>query len=55
MKEYELDNITLMGGWYIPSKVCGDLIKFMKNQPLQDGMMYQENGGQQVYTVKYVL
>ena len=31
MKEFELDNITLMGGWYISSKVCSDLIKFMKN------------------------
>ena len=43
MKEYELDNITLMGGWYISSKVCNDLIKFMKNQPLKDGMMYAGN------------
>ena len=43
MKEYELDNITLMGGWYISSKVCSDLIKFMKNQPLKDGMMYAGN------------
>ena len=50
MKEYELDNITLMGGWHIPNKICGDLIKFMKSQSLQDGMMYQDNGGQQVVT-----
>ena len=50
MKEYELDNITLMGGWFMPKNICGDLIKFMKNQPLQDGMMYRENGGQQVIT-----
>ena len=51
MKEYELDNITLMGGWHIPNKICGDLIKFMKSQSLQDGMMYQDNGGQQVVEV----
>ena len=40
MKEYELDNITLMGGWYISNKVCSDIIKFMKKQTLVDGMMY---------------
>ena len=48
MKEFEFDNITLMGGWFIPKNICGDLVKFMKNQPLQDGMMYTEKGGQQV-------
>ena len=31
MKEYELDNITLMGGWFMPKSICGDLVKFMKN------------------------
>ena len=40
MKEYELDNITLMGGWYISNKVCSDIMKFMKKQTLVDGMMY---------------
>ena len=48
MKEFEFDNITLMGGWFMPKNICGDLVKFMKNQPLQDGMMYTEKGGQQV-------
>ena len=48
MKEYELDNITLMGGWYIPSKICNDLIKVMNNLPLKNGMMYTKQGGQQV-------
>ena len=48
MKEYELDNITLMGGWFMPKNICSDLIKFMKNNSLQDGMMYTEKGGQQI-------
>ena len=47
MKEYELDNITLMGGWFIPKKVCNDLTKFMNKQPLVDGKMYS-TGGQEV-------
>jgi len=50
MKEYELDNITLMGGWYIPSKICNDLIKVINNSPLKNGMMYTDQGGQQVKT-----
>ena len=44
MKEYELDKITLMGGWFIPKKVCADVIKFMNNQQLADGMMYGKKG-----------
>jgi len=48
MKEYELDNITLMGGWFIPKKVCDDLKKFMDKQPLVDGMMYSTRGSQEV-------
>tara|TARA_B110000285_G_scaffold54180_1_gene61711 strand:- start:1543 stop:2109 length:567 start_codon:yes stop_codon:yes gene_type:complete len=26
MIEYKLDNVTCMGGWYIPEKICDDLI-----------------------------
>ena len=50
MKEFFLDNITLMGGWYIPSKICNDLIKVMDTLPLKNGMMYTKQGGQQVKT-----
>ena len=39
MKEYELDKITLMGGWFIPKKVCDDVTKFMDNQQLVDGTL----------------
>jgi len=46
MKEYELDNITLMGGWFIPKKVCDSLIKFADSQPLIDGQMYKVDEGQ---------
>jgi len=48
MKEYELDKITLMGGWFIPKNVCNDLTKFMNNQPLADGMMYDSKGKHEV-------
>ena len=27
MIEYKLDDITCMGGWFIPEKVCDDLIE----------------------------
>ena len=48
MKEYELDKITLMGGWFIPKKVCDNLVKFMNNEPLVDGKMYSSLGSQEV-------
>ena len=48
MKEYELDKITLMGGWFIPKKVCDNLTKFMDNQTLVDGRMYSSKGSQEV-------
>ena len=28
MKEYEIDDGTFIGGWYIPEKICDDLIEF---------------------------
>jgi len=40
MKEYELDNITLMGGWFMPKNICDKLTRYMNNQPLVDGLMY---------------
>tara|TARA_B100001057_G_scaffold137487_1_gene137145 strand:+ start:550 stop:1140 length:591 start_codon:yes stop_codon:yes gene_type:complete len=48
MKEYELDKITLIGGWFIPKKICSDLIKFIDSQPLVDGMMYSDKGNQEI-------
>ena len=48
MKEYELDKVTLMGGWFIPKKVCDNLTKFMDNQALVDGKMYSSKGSQEV-------
>ena len=48
MKEYELDKVTLMGGWFIPKKVCDNLTKFMDNQSLVDGKMYSSKGSQEV-------
>ena len=46
MKEYELDNITLMGGWFMPKNICDIMIRYMNNLPLVDGMMYN-NGNKQ--------
>ena len=48
MKEYELDKITLMGGWFIPKKICSDLTKFIDSQPLVDGIMYSDKGNQEI-------
>ena len=52
MKEYELDKITLMGGWFIPKKVCNDLTKFMDKQSLVDGRMYSAGGGEVIKNLK---
>ena len=27
MKEYEIDHSSFIGGWYIPEKICDDLIE----------------------------
>ena len=47
MKEYELDNTTLMGAWYIPKKLCNDITKKINNAKLVPGVMYT-NGKDQV-------
>lgn len=52
MKEYELDNTTLMGAWYIPKKLCNDITKQMNNFDLVPGMMYH-NGAKQVINKNY--
>ena len=31
MKEYKLDKQSLMGAWYIPKKLCDNIIKKMNN------------------------
>ena len=40
MKEYELDNDTLMGAWFMPKKLCNDITKKMNESALVPGMMY---------------
>jgi prolyl 4-hydroxylase len=30
LKEYKLPSSSLIGGWFIPEKICNDLIKFYK-------------------------
>ena len=47
MKEYELDNATLMGAWFISKKLCNDITKQMNSADLVPGMMYS-NGQKQV-------
>ena len=48
MIEHDFDTNTLMGGWYMPKKLCNDLTKFMNSQPLVDGMMYSTEGKQAI-------
>ena len=48
MKEYELDKTTLMGAWFISKKLCNDITKKMKNQPLKDGDDVNETSNEQV-------
>jgi len=46
MKEYELDNDTLMGAWFMPKKLCNDITKKMNESALVPGMMYNTGHGQ---------
>ena len=43
MKEYKLDKQSLMGAWYIPKKLCDNIIKKMNNNKLVPGMMYSHS------------
>ena len=47
MKEYELDNITQMGAWFMPKKLCNDITKKMNENHLLPGIMYN-TGNEQV-------
>ena len=33
LKEYVLPQNTFIGGWYIPSNICDELIQIFKNNP----------------------
>ena len=45
MNEYKLDNITLMGGWFIPEKVCDNLIEYFNNNKNLHRLGHQGTGG----------
>ena len=48
MNEYKLDNITLMGGWFIPEKVCDNLIDYFNNNKNLHRIGYQGTGGKDI-------
>ena len=48
MQEHLLNKITLMGGWYIPTEICDNLINFFKEKKSQgktiEGMVSHSGG-----------
>ena len=48
MQEYKLDKITLMGGWYMPTEICDNLVSFFNEKKSKgetiEGMVSHGNG-----------
>ena len=40
MIEHDFDINTQIGGWYMPKKICNDIIDYIDNADLHEGRMY---------------
>ena len=55
MKAHHFDNSTFIGGWYIPEKVCDDMISFFKNnkKDTHNGLRYDSQDEKNVVDKKF--
>tara|TARA_B100001094_G_C18191212_1_gene807375 strand:- start:1262 stop:1873 length:612 start_codon:yes stop_codon:yes gene_type:complete len=55
MKAHHFDNSTFIGGWYMPEKVCDDMISFFKNnkKDTHKGLRYDSQGEKNIVDKKF--